>query len=29
MAGAAEQIRDSGDLSVLAASVKIRDWLGG
>jgi 2-methylisocitrate lyase-like PEP mutase family enzyme len=29
MASAAEQIRDSGDLSVLAASVKIRDWLGG
>jgi 2-methylisocitrate lyase-like PEP mutase family enzyme len=29
MASAAEQIRDSGDLSVLAASVKIQDWLGG
>jgi 2-methylisocitrate lyase-like PEP mutase family enzyme len=29
MASAAEQIRDGGDLSVLAASVKIRDWLGG
>jgi 2-methylisocitrate lyase-like PEP mutase family enzyme len=29
MASAAEQIRDSGDLSVLAASVKIQEWLGG
>jgi len=29
VASAAEQIRDSGDLSVLAASVKIQDWLGG
>jgi len=29
MAGAAEQIRDSGDLSALAASVRIGDWLGG
>ena len=28
MASAAEQIRDSGDLSALAASVKIKDWLG-
>jgi 2-methylisocitrate lyase-like PEP mutase family enzyme len=28
MASAAEQIRDSGDLSVLAASVEIRKWLG-
>ena len=29
MASAAEQIRDSGDLSVLAASVRIQEWLGG
>jgi 2-methylisocitrate lyase-like PEP mutase family enzyme len=28
MASAAEQIRDSGDLSVLAASVRIQEWLG-
>ena len=26
---AAEQIRDDGDFSALAASVKVRDWLGG
>jgi hypothetical protein len=29
MAAAAEQIRDSGDLSSLAAPVRIRQWLGG
>ena len=29
MAEAAEQIRDTGDLSVLAARVRIKEWLGG
>jgi 2-methylisocitrate lyase-like PEP mutase family enzyme len=29
MASAAERIRDSGDLSALAASVRLEEWLGG
>jgi 2-methylisocitrate lyase-like PEP mutase family enzyme len=29
LAHAAEQIRDTGDLSVLAARVRLQDWLGG
>ena len=29
MATAAEQMRDRGDLSVLKAPVRIREWLGG
>jgi 2-methylisocitrate lyase-like PEP mutase family enzyme len=29
MARAAEQIRDTGDLSVLASPARIREWLAG